>query len=196
MFRWIALGSVVGVMGISAFHRYRARQSGEVLKRRQEGPRMLLFRAIVALPLFASILTFLIEPRWMAWSALDLPAWLRWIGAALGVLAVPAAWWVFSSLGRNVSETVLTKADQVLVTTGPYRWIRHPLYTTAEMLLLGVGLMAANWFILLFVTLVVGLMWLVVVPLEEQALVARFGEAYRDYMGRTGRLLPRRPPRH
>jgi hypothetical protein len=48
---------------------------------------------------------------------------------------VPAAWWVFSSIGRNVTETVLTKADHTLVTTGPYRWLRHPLYATAAALL-------------------------------------------------------------
>lgn len=75
--------------------------------------------------------------------------------------------------------------------TGPYRWVRHPLYTTGGTLLIGVGLMAANWFILLFALLAVGLTFLVVVPLEEEALIARIGDAYREYMGRTGRLLPR-----
>jgi protein-S-isoprenylcysteine O-methyltransferase Ste14 len=49
------------------------------------------------------------------------------------VLTLPAALWVFSALGRNVSETVLTKGDHELVTAGPYRWIRHPLYTTGGM---------------------------------------------------------------
>lgn len=188
MFRWLALMAVIGTLGISAYHRYRARQSGgEVLRRRSEGPRILLLRAIVALPLFVSVLLFLVQPRWMAWSALGIPDWLRWIGAGLGLLSVPAAWWVFRSLGRNVSETMLTRADQALVTTGPYRWVRHPLYMTGGMLFVGVGLMAANWFILLFAGLAVGLTFLVVVPREEDALVTRFGDAYREYMGRTGR---------
>ncbi|MGH7565353.1 MAG: methyltransferase [Gemmatimonadota bacterium] len=151
---------------------------------------MVLFRAIVALPLFVSVLMFLVHPRWMAWSALGIPDWLRWIGAGLGLLSVPAAWWVFRSLGRNVSETMLTRADQALVTTGPYRWVRHPLYATSGTLFIGVGLTAANWFILLFAVLAVGLTFLVVVPLEEDALMARFGDDYREYMGRTGKLLP------
>jgi protein-S-isoprenylcysteine O-methyltransferase Ste14 len=58
------------------------------------------------------------------------------------------------------------------------------------MLFVGVGLMAANWFILLFASLAVGLIFLLVVPREEDALVARFGDDYREYMERTGRLLP------
>ena len=45
----------------------------------------------------------------MTWATLDLPLAARWLGAALGVLAVAAAHWVLRSLGRNVSETVLTK---------------------------------------------------------------------------------------
>lgn len=191
MFRWLALGAMLGTIGISAYHRHRARRSGEVIQRRREGWPMVLFRTAVALPLYVSILAFLVQPRWMAWSAFGVPDWLRWIGVGLGALAVPSAWWVFRSLGRNVSETVLTKADQALVRTGPYRWVRHPLYTTGGTLLIGVGLMAANWFILLFALLAVGLTFLVVVPLEEEALIARIGDAYREYMGRTGRLLPR-----
>ena len=111
-------------------------------------------------------------------------------GVALGLLTVPAAWWVFSSIGRNVTETVLTKADHALVTTGPYRWIRHPLYTMGGTLFVAVGLMSASWFILGVACLAVALLRVVVVPREEQALVAKFGDEYRAYMNRTGGLVP------
>lgn len=190
MWRWIALGTFVGTLGISTYYRHRARRSGEVIERRREGARMVLARAAVVLPLYGSVLLYLVEPRWMAWSAFAAPDWLRWLGAGLGVAAVPAAWWVFRSLDRNVSETVLMKADHALVTTGPYRWVRHPLYTTGEMLLVGVGLMAGNWFILLLTFVTIIAIRFAVVPPEEEALVARFGDAYRGYMARTGRLLP------
>ena len=127
----------------------------------------------------------------MAWAQLQLPSWLRWIGVCLGALTIPSAWWLFSNLGRNVSETVLTKADHELVTTGPYQWVRHPLYTTAGAMFIAIGLMAANWFILLFAGLIVVLVRLLVVPREEQALIAKFGDDYRAYMKRTGGMLPR-----
>ena len=113
------------------------------------------------------------------------------MGVLLGLVAVPAALWVFTSIGRNVSETVLTKRDHALVTSGPYRWIRHPLYTTGAVLLLAIGLMAANWFILLFALLAIGSLRLAVIPLEERELVNKFGDEYRRYIARTGGLLPR-----
>lgn len=190
MFRWIALVAVVGTLGISIAYRHRARRSGEVIERRREEPWMMALRAAVGGPLYLSVLVYLVQPRWMAWAAIPAPEWLRWLGAAVGLAAAPAAWWVLRHLGRNVSETVLTKTDHALVTTGPYRWVRHPLYATGGMLFLGVGLMAGNWFILLFTALALVLIRFAVVPPEEEALVAKFGDAYREYQGRTGRLLP------
>jgi protein-S-isoprenylcysteine O-methyltransferase Ste14 len=90
-----------------------------------------------------------------------------------------------------VSETVLTKTDQVLVTTGPYRWVRHPLYTTGGLLFVGTGLAAGNWVILLFAAVAIGLVFVVVIPVEERALMARFGDAYTQYAAGAGRMLPR-----
>ena len=148
-------------------------------------------RAVVALPLFGAILAYLLNPRWMVWAELSLPNWTRWLGVGLGLLTVPAARWVFVSLGRNVSETVLTKSQHELVTTGPYRWIRHPLYTTGITLVLAIGLMAASWFILLFALITLAAIQLVVIPLEERELLVKFGDEYGEYMRGTGRLWPR-----
>ena len=117
--------------------------------------------------------------------------WLRWAGVVLGLAMVPAAYWVFSTLGRNVSETVLTREHHELVTTGPYQVIRHPLYATGVGLFLAVGLMAASWFILLFALIALVAIRVVVVPLEERELEAKFGDAYRSYRQGTGALLPR-----
>jgi len=189
--RWFALAAFVGCLGISAFYRWRARQQGETIARRRENPLLIAGRAVIGLPLFVAILLYLLNPRWMAWAEFALPSWGRWVGAVLGLVAVPAALWVFTSIGRNVSETVLTKRDHALVTTGPYRWIRHPLYTTGAVLLLAIGLMAANWFILLFALLAIVSLRLAVIPLEERELVNKFGDEYRRYMATTGGLLPR-----
>jgi protein-S-isoprenylcysteine O-methyltransferase Ste14 len=73
---------------------------------------------------------------------------------------------------------------------GPYAWVRHPLYDSAALLMVGVSLIAANWF--LFVTgAVIGSLLLIRTRTEEENLVARFGEGYRTYMERTGRFLPK-----
>src|SRR5262245_1941041 len=126
----------------------------------------------------------------MAWASLPLPSWLRWLGVGLGVLAVVAAHWVLSNLGRNVSETVLTKRDHELVTSGPYRWIRHPLYTTGITLFIALGLMAANGFVLAFALIALLTIRVIVVPQEEGSLLERFGAEYRNYRRRTGAMLP------
>ncbi len=94
-------------------------------------------RAAIGLPLWLSVVAYVVNPKWLGWSALSLPDWLRWTGTALAILAVPGVFWTFRALGTNVSETYLTKPGQTLVTNGPYRWIRHPLYTTAVGLFLG-----------------------------------------------------------
>jgi protein-S-isoprenylcysteine O-methyltransferase Ste14 len=191
MFRWLALVCVVSVFGISFHYRRLARRAGETIARRREGLVLPLFRAVFALPLFAAIVAYLINPPWMAWSEFSLPISLRWLGVAIGGLAIPSAWWLFRNLGTNVSETVLTKSNHTLVTTGPYRWVRHPLYATGGALLVAVGLMAANWFILGLAAVVLVLIRVIVVPLEEAGLIAKFGADYRRYMARTGGMFPR-----
>jgi protein-S-isoprenylcysteine O-methyltransferase Ste14 len=196
IFRWAALATLLGVVGTSAYFRYRARLEGPHVPRRAEGAPFMVGRAGVALPLFVGLLAYVLNPAWMDWSAVDLPVAWRWIGVVIGLLAIPFSQWVFRSLGRNVSETVLTKAQHDLVTEGPYRWIRHPLYLTGIATFLAIGLMAANWFILLFTAIAAGLVRAVVVPVEERHLCETFGERYATYQARTGRLLPRfLPPR-
>ena len=82
------------------------------------------------------------------------------------------------------------KKDQTLVTTGPYRWVRHPMYTSIFVWALAYFLMSANWFIGA-TWLGLGLLAVRVAEAEEVALTEKFGEAYRVYIRRTGRFLPR-----
>jgi protein-S-isoprenylcysteine O-methyltransferase Ste14 len=190
MFRWLILAILVSAIGTSGYFRYRARIEGGTIARREEGAAFVALRVFVTLPLLGAIVTYVLNPDWMAWSAFAAPTWMRWGGVVLGVLAIPTVYWVLQSLGSNVSETVLTKANHELVTVGPYRWVRHPLYATGLTLLVAVGLMAANAVLLLFALLASFLIRLVVIPREEAALEQQFGEEYRRYMMQTGRLLP------
>ena len=134
---------------------------------------------------------FLVHPPWIAWSSLSVPTWSRWLGVLVGLAVAPVNIWVLRSLGTNVSETVLTKQRHELVTAGPYRWVRHPLYTSGLVMLGALSLVAANW---LMAALTVGAIVLfsrVIMPREEAELVKKFGDRYEDYKRETGRLLPR-----
>ena len=191
MFRWLILAVLLSALTVSGYHRARARRVGETIARRREGPLFLALRGLMALALFGGILAHVVRPDWMAWASFDMPQALRWLGLVLGVLAVAAVQWVLGALGPNVTETALTKERHELITGGPYRWVRHPLYTTGLALLVALGLMAGSWFVLLATGIAFALLRGFVIPREEQALLAKFGDRYQRYILRTGRLVPR-----
>ena len=86
IFRWCALIAFAGCFGISAFYRWRARREAETIPRRAEGAPLIFGRVVVALPLFAAVLVYLINPEWMAWASFASPLWLRWAGVVAGLL--------------------------------------------------------------------------------------------------------------
>ena len=130
-------------------------------------------------------------PRWMDWAALPLPVWLRWTGFAIAALGFALLQWAHNSLGRNWSDAPQLLAGQRLVVNGPYRWVRHPIYTAFLLILGSTLLISANW--------CVGAAWIGMTALqvaqriqfEEGLMIDNFGDAYRAYMQRTARLLPR-----
>jgi protein-S-isoprenylcysteine O-methyltransferase Ste14 len=136
------------------------------------------------------LLCFVIRPEWMAWGAVPLPAALRWMGALLGAAAACLVGWTLHHLGPNLTDTVVTRKRHTLITSGPYRFIQHPFYAGAGLAVLANSLLAANLF--LFVTgLTVFTLMAQRTRREEANLLARFGEDYRRYAERTGRILPK-----
>ena len=85
----------------------------------------MLLRAILALPIFLPFFAHMLNPEWMAWSTVAIPVWIRSIGMGLGIMSLPLLWWLFRSIGKNISETVLTKREHKLVTDGPYAETRE-----------------------------------------------------------------------
>ena len=104
--------------------------------------------------------------------------------------------WAFRHLGRNLTDTVVTRREHTLVIDGPYRWVRHPFYGSVALFVLGTSLIAANWFLFVTGGLVIGLL-IIRTRTEEEKLLGRFGDSYRAYMERTGRFVPKiRANRH
>ncbi len=190
IFRLVLILGLVAVLPIALYHRLKSQASKEKLDRRAEGLFVLLTLRPIALVRMLGLVAWLINPGWMAWSSVRLPLWLRWLGVGLGVITVALLMVVFRSLGTNLTDTVVTRARHTLVTTGPYRWVRHPFYVAFMLAVTADSIVTANWFLALtrFVTSV-----LIVIRTrtEEQKLVERFGVEYRDYMERTGRFFPR-----
>ena len=189
--RMALIAGMLLLLSVAAYHRLRAHlASDESLDRRQEGMFILATLRPAGLLLFAGTLAFLIRPSSMSWSAVPLPPWVRWAGIALLAIDTVFLWWTMHSLGRNLTDTVVTRRDHSLVSHGPYRWIRHPFYDAMALLVLSLSAAAANWFLLAAGAALVTLL-VVRTRREEDRLVDRFGDAYRSYMASTGRFRPR-----
>lgn len=189
-FRVVLIVGALIVFPIMVYHRLRSQATGEKLDRWQEGRFILFTLRPLGVASMLGLLAFMINPLWMAWASVPLPAWLRWTGVGLGVPAGGLLIWTVRSLGPNLTDTVVTRREHTLVTRGPYRWVRHPFYDAAGLAILGNSLAAANWFLLMSGGLAFILM-IVRTGTEEQHLLARFGDSYRAYMERTGRFVPR-----
>jgi protein-S-isoprenylcysteine O-methyltransferase Ste14 len=156
-----------------------------------EGPLVAVPLRLLLAASLVSIIVYIVNPRRMSWASLDLPSWIRWLGCPVGLAALLFFYWVLKSLGQNFSTSLTIKQEQTLITHGPYRRIRHPMYTVLIVLWFAYFLLSANWFI--GMTGILAFMWTMIVrtPKEERMMIDRFGEEYIAYMKRTGRYLPR-----
>jgi protein-S-isoprenylcysteine O-methyltransferase Ste14 len=113
------------------------------------------------------------------------------VGAALMTLALWLFWRSHADLGRNWSPSLQLREGHELVTGGVYRHIRHPMYASEWLWGMAQALLLQNWVagwagLALFTPL-----YVLQVPREERMMLHRFGEEYRAYMDRTGRVVPR-----
>jgi protein-S-isoprenylcysteine O-methyltransferase Ste14 len=175
---------------ISVYFRRKANLSGgDELSTEEEGP-LLRMRAIGGLVFYVSMLAFLVYPPLIGWAQVALPLGLRWAGVGMMVAMAPLLYWMFSTLGNNITPTVVTREAHQLIISGPYRFIRHPLYTFGTLSFLGGTLATAN--LLMLAGAAVGLLAIFMrTPIEECKLVEKFGGEYERYMARTGRYLPK-----
>ncbi len=189
LFRLISLSIIAVFLPFGLYHRIRS-DTGEKLDRWQEGSIILFGLRLGAIPWFVGSLAWMINPAWMAWSSVSIPIWLRWCGFVLigfwGILFV----WTFRSLGKNLTDTVVIREKHTLVTTGPYRYVRHPFYLAFLVAAVGGSIVAANWFLLITGLIPFGFI-VARTRIEEEKLIERFGDDYRNYMASTGRFFPR-----
>jgi protein-S-isoprenylcysteine O-methyltransferase Ste14 len=176
---------------ISGYYRRKADKSDRKFSFEGENQVLLKLRTIGALVFYLGMLGYLIYPPVVAWASI--PGWpmlWRLVGLGMMVSVLPLMVWMFRSLGKNITPTVATRANHELVISGPYKYIRHPLYSFGSFFFFGFLLLAGNW--LLTIAGLVALSALAArTPLEEEMLIEKFGDQYRDYMKHTGRYIPK-----
>jgi protein-S-isoprenylcysteine O-methyltransferase Ste14 len=186
----IALGLMMaGAAAIGVPHRLRADRAGGPVSPRVDPRWFWLLMAVVGPPAMLVSVAFLIEPRWVDIAQVRLPPWVRLLGVLFGVAGLGLFAWMFRHLGFNVTSTSMPRSNAVLVTTGPYRWVRHPMYSATLLLGVAAALLTAN---LVVAAGAAGIFALLAARsgVEEQRLVGKFGATYQAYQRRTGRFLP------
>jgi protein-S-isoprenylcysteine O-methyltransferase Ste14 len=177
-------------VAVGMYHRIRAAQSGDRLDRTKEGWPTLIGMRLAGLATFGSIGAWLWNPIWFAWAAFPVPDWVRWIGVVGFAASVTWLIWMFISLGHNLTDTVQTRQNATFVDRGPYRYVRNPMYTGILMLGVSLGLALGTWLL----PLTSAVMFAILARrtrIEEQYLIAKFGDQYRSYLTRVGRFFPR-----
>lgn len=148
---------------------------------------------LVYLPAFGFFIIpalYILTP-FLAAADYTLPEWAGWAGAVLFAGALLLLWRSHADLGANFTPVAVVQEGQRLVTTGVYRYIRHPMYAAHFLWAFAQPLLLWNWIagFALLITFIP--LYYVRVPVEEGVLAGRFGEEYREYMERTGRIVPK-----
>ncbi|HLB45618.1 MAG TPA: isoprenylcysteine carboxylmethyltransferase family protein [Anaerolineales bacterium] len=189
IFRIVTALLLVTALFISGYFRRKAEREGGAL-RTPDGNRLVVILRLMALLVVLPLFGYLINPDWVAWARFALPDWPRWTAAGVAVALIPVMVWIFASIGKNISATHETRQEHTLVTHGPYRWVRHPLYSVGFLFAVALTVITALWW--LAVGMILPLFVLLLRTTKEEAkLIETFGDKYRDYMKRTGRFFPK-----
>lgn len=193
IFRAMVLVMMLGYIIPRSYYRRTARRATPEdqlpLMETTESRLRLVLMGVCGLSADLLSVAWAINPRWLAWSSLLLPVWLRCVGLLGAVAAVWLGYLAHRTLGLNYTPDLRTKAQHQVVAEGVYARIRHPMYTSFFVLLSACFLLTANWLIGL---LGLGYSLLIVARAghEERMMLERFGDEYRAYTRRTGRFLP------
>lgn len=182
-------GPLIGLLWIGWFIYWQAAARNVKAVRRRESR---LSRAAHVIPLLAAIALFVFPEKpggWMFARFIPRTLTTRWIG--VGLLAAGLSFSVLARryLGRNWSGTVTLKEDHELIRTGPYGWVRHPIYAGLLLGFFGSAVALGEWRGLAAVALVT-VAFMLKIRLEERWMIETFGDAYRRYRSEVRALIP------
>jgi protein-S-isoprenylcysteine O-methyltransferase Ste14 len=146
--------------------------------------------AAVAVTVLLLPVVYLLTPL-LNFANYALPSLVPWIGLVTIVCSLLLFWRSHADLGSNWSISLEVREGHQLVTQGIYRRVRHPMYASIWLWTIGQGLTLPNWLAGWSAAVAFGAMYFLRIPREERLMCETFGETYREYAGRTGRLLPR-----
>ena len=155
----------------------------------KRGPGWILWRVVAAF--FVIVFVRFDKSGALSFFRLSFQSFFSFVipGSVLTVLGLFGAIWARFHLGRNWSGYATYKEDQTLVTTGPYKYVRHPIYTSMILMFIGTILYYGSLFVSIFF-IILAITFILRTREEEEIMLKLFGEKYAEYMKRTKRLLP------
>lgn len=142
---------------------------------------------MVAIPLLGPGDWF--DGSWLKLRLLPEAAGIRLAGCALVLVGVGLACRARAMLGANWSVAVQLKQSHELIERGPYRWMRHPIYSGVLLAFLGTAVFIGEWRGFIAVAIIAASFWYKL-RIEERWLRERFGAPYDDYARRVKALIP------
>jgi protein-S-isoprenylcysteine O-methyltransferase Ste14 len=183
----LAVGLFGVAVGVQAFHGTEGIRGGKgeeaKLNRRES-----VVRVALVLVLYLAI-TFIPFADRRGIGVIIEGSVVRWLGVAFCMLGYAFIFWSGLALGRQYSAEVTIQKDHQLITSGPYRWIRHPRYLGVVALAVGLSLAFRSWIGLIAAPLILGAL-LVRIRDEEVLLHREFGKEWETYVQQSWRLLP------
>lgn len=164
-----------------------ARGIKPIVRHEAKGARLAFLAQVV-------LTAVLLRPgRWPGWLE---DTWISggltryWIAVTVVAAGLALSIWARRALGRNWSGTVAVKEDHELIQSGPYAWVRHPIYSGILLMILGTGLASGRAHALLAFPIAVSALWLRS-RAEERWMGEVFGERYAAYRRKSWALIPR-----
>jgi protein-S-isoprenylcysteine O-methyltransferase Ste14 len=165
-----------------------AAKTEKVKEKKPARERILVFLNFIGM--MGVPILYILTP-WLDYYAFPIPEFLRLFGIVFYIIGLILLIWVHRTLGKHWSMMLTLGEEHRLITSGPYSRIRHPMYTYFYIMTSATALISANLFVAVFGITAWTLLYLVRVGDEEALMLEQFGEEYRQYMERTGRLLPK-----
>jgi protein-S-isoprenylcysteine O-methyltransferase Ste14 len=170
-------------------YEYARRSRRETVQRSDRGPRetALLLISLTGLGILPLAYVATAIPHFAAYTFHPIQAWL---GLFVAIATLVMFHLTHRALGRNWSVSLDVRENHQLVTAGIYRRVRHPMYSAFWLWAIAQALLLPNWVAGFSGLVGFGILFFGRVAREERMMLETFGDSYRAYMARTGRVFP------
>ncbi|MFX1560572.1 MAG: isoprenylcysteine carboxylmethyltransferase family protein [Promethearchaeota archaeon] len=192
---FLLLWAIFGIVRVYYGRKTKTHDSLEDVKEklkaaeRDMGREFKILTAVITVIGAVGLVMYLISPPWWTWTRFPLEEWLQWIGIIIAIPPIFYLVWVHRHLDTQWSIALELQEDHQLITSGPYKRIRHPMYLGIFIYTFGLSLVASDILVFIFFMFSIWVNYRRI-PDEEQMLIDEFGDEYREYMKRSGKLLP------